>query len=159
MCSPHAHSHPPLRLTHMLAFTLTPTLIHMRDVEGFIAVSLGSEHSLALKHDGTLWGAGQNTAGQLGLRSKKPQRFPNFVQILLGNAKTISCGGAHNMVLKQDGSVWSAGRNTCGQIGDGTKATRLAFVQVIPINQPTNRTLFNQIYIQNSHTNKQTIKY
>ena len=35
------------------------------------------------------------------------------------------------MVLKQDGSVWVAGRNCNGQLGDGSKTDRGSFVKVI----------------------------
>ena len=36
------------------------------------------------------------------------------------------------MVLTQDGSVWAAGRNNQGQLGDGTTTERHSFVKVIP---------------------------
>ena len=35
------------------------------------------------------------------------------------------------MVLKQDDSVWATGRNTDGQLGDGSTTSRRSFVQVI----------------------------
>ena len=36
------------------------------------------------------------------------------------------------MVLKQDGSVWVTGRNSYGQLGDGTTTATSTFIQVIP---------------------------
>jgi hypothetical protein len=35
------------------------------------------------------------------------------------------------VVLKQDGSVWAAGSNMYGQLGDGTKTQRTTFVKVV----------------------------
>ena len=35
------------------------------------------------------------------------------------------------MLLKQDGSVWAAGRNEAGQLGDGSETSRNTFVQVM----------------------------
>ena len=38
----------------------------------------------------------------------------------ISDAKAIAAGDYHSMVLKADGSVWAAGKNTRGQLGDGT---------------------------------------
>ena len=45
--------------------------------------------------------------------------------------KTVAAGHIHSIVLKQDGSVWAAGRNDNGQLGDGSNADRNKFVQVM----------------------------
>ena len=39
--------------------------------------------------------------------------------------------GYHSVALKQDGTVWTWGRNQSGQLGDGTTTTRTAPVQVV----------------------------
>ncbi|MCX6377983.1 MAG: Ig-like domain repeat protein, partial [Armatimonadetes bacterium] len=44
-----------------------------------------------------------------------PVQVPN-----LNNVIQIAAGGYHSLFLKSDGSVWSAGFNTSGQLGDGT---------------------------------------
>ena len=46
-------------------------------------------------------------------------------------AKAVSAGSRHSMVLGQDGSVWAAGKNYHGQLGDGSKMDRRDFMQVI----------------------------
>ena len=45
-------------------------------------------------------------------------------------AQTIAAGDWHSMLLKQDGTVWTAGANNHGQLGDGTNTARKNFVQV-----------------------------
>ena len=49
-----------------------------------------------------------------------------------GDVAVVAIGGTHSMVLTQDGSVWAAGSNSDGEIGDGTTTSRATFVQVIP---------------------------
>ena len=36
----------------------------------------------------------------------------------------ISAGDYHSLILKDDGSLWACGRNSQGQLGDGTEITR-----------------------------------
>ena len=86
-----------------------------------------------LKNDGSMWTAGVNTFGQLGIDRRKYMMMTNFVQIFPGGVKVVSAGGEHSMALKQDGSMWSAGRNMYGQLGDGTNTNRDSFVKVISI--------------------------
>ena len=84
-----------------------------------IQVSAGSEHSLFLKSDGSLWGMGDNTYGQLGIGSTvSGTNIPQ--QIVAGNVTTISAGAFHSLFRKSDGSLWAMGWNEYGQLGDGT---------------------------------------
>ena len=39
------------------------------------------------------------------------------------------------MILKRDGSVWAAGNNHYGQLGDGTTTDRSSFVEVVSSGQ------------------------
>ena len=41
----------------------------------------------------------------------------------------ISSGSSHNLVVKADGSLWGAGLNYFGQLGDGTFSNRSSFTQ------------------------------
>lgn len=45
--------------------------------------------------------------------------------------RMASAGGQHSLFLKNDGSVWTSGRNESGQLGDGTKGDSKTPVQVI----------------------------
>lgn len=46
------------------------------------------------------------------------------------HAQTLAGGEAHSVVLKPDGTVWTFGSNTCGQLGDGTTTPQKTPVQV-----------------------------
>ena len=83
-------------------------------------VKCGINFTLAIKEDGTLWGWGSNFYGQLGDGTNVSKYSP--VQIgtdtdwkELGNNDYF-----HTSAIKNDGSLWSWGRNFLGALGDGT---------------------------------------
>ena len=88
------------------------------------ATSAGYYHTVYLKGDGTVWAAGYNIAGQLGDGTTTQRTNP--VQVVDGSGNPlsgvvgISAGANHTVYLKGDGTVWAAGRNNYGQLGDGT---------------------------------------
>ena len=86
-----------------------------------------------LTQGGTVWAAGINTFGQLGIDSRRYGMMTNFVEVVPGGAKAVAAGASHSLLLTQDGSVWSTGRNVFGQLGDdGLHTGTQSFVQVIP---------------------------
>lgn len=100
-----------------------------------ISISAGNNFNLALKSDGTVWAWGDNTSGQLGIGTLTNQTYP--VQVkgedgtgFLTDIIAISGGGNHSLALKSDGTVWSWGNNTDGQLGDGSNINRLTPVRV-----------------------------
>ena len=92
-------------------------------------LSLGAAHSLMLKQDGSLWAAGFDLFGQLGIGSQKDTRS-TFVQVISGGVEAVAAGGGHSILVKQDGSAWATGRNKYGQLGDGSYTDRSSYVQV-----------------------------
>lgn len=91
----------------------------------FSAVSAGYQHSLLLKYDGSLWGMGDESYGQLGDGFNKTGFFPvpvatnRYEQILSSGVTAISAGGQHSLFIMNDGSLWGMGGNGAGQLGDG----------------------------------------
>ena len=90
---------------------------------GVVAISAGSNHTVALKGDGNVWAWGDNTFGQLGDGAPPARSTPVQVSGLTG-AIAISAGNIHTVALKGDGSVWAWGNNGNGQFGDGTTTNR-----------------------------------
>ena len=67
------------------------------------SVSLGTNHSMAIMSDGSLWGWGQNEKGQLGDGTTEDRLYP--VRIM-DNVIQVSAGNMHTAAIKNDGSLW-----------------------------------------------------
>jgi alpha-tubulin suppressor-like RCC1 family protein len=77
--------------------------------------SMMSEFSLFIKNDGTLWGFGENSYGQIGNGTTTDQSSPVFIR---GSVSTVSAGGMHTMIIAND-TLYSTGNNYYGQLGQG----------------------------------------
>ena len=74
---------------------------------------------------------GHNAFGQLGDGTKADRNeFKKVVEFDSG-VMAVAVGDGHSVLLKTDGSVWTAGRNNYGQLGDGTTVTSLKFKKVV----------------------------
>ena len=49
--------------------------------------------------------------------------------VVHAGVQAISAGGYHALVLTREGTVWGAGYNRYGQLGDGTTTDRNTFVK------------------------------
>ncbi|RAP34112.1 hypothetical protein DID75_00620 [Candidatus Marinamargulisbacteria bacterium SCGC AG-410-N11] len=89
-------------------------------LDNVIDFSAGSNHALAIKSDGSVWGFGQNHSGQLGTNNTINQT--TWVKVF-DNATLIATGKYHSLILKQDGSVWGTGLNSDNQISSSDSQT------------------------------------
>ena len=74
---------------------------------------------LAKKINGTLWGWGSNTAGELGIGTTVSATIPTQV----GSDTDwlyASAANGHTVALKTDHTLWIWGANNYGQLGDGS---------------------------------------
>jgi alpha-tubulin suppressor-like RCC1 family protein len=91
-------------------------------------VAAGRAQSFGLDSDGKLYGWGDDTFGQLGLGRHMLATVPQIVPIpSLGFGairSRVSVGDQFNVVVATDGTVWTWGDNSGGQLGDGTTSDR-----------------------------------
>lgn len=84
------------------------------------SVAAGAFHSLAVQSNGSLWGWGFNSHGQVG-EGSSGTNVGSPVQVGAGTAWTNAAGGIlHSVGVRTDGSLWTWGGNSEGQLGNGT---------------------------------------
>ena len=91
--------------------------------------SAGGLHSLAITTDGQLWSWGTNDNGQIGDNSSPISNSTTFLpgirSVLTAPSllwSRVAAGGAHSLALAIDGTLWSWGDNTYGQLGNGASS-------------------------------------
>jgi alpha-tubulin suppressor-like RCC1 family protein len=108
-------------------------LAHAEGISDAVSVAAGSNHTVALTRDGTVWGWGDNSMGQLGDGTRTERARPVRVSGL-GPVRLVSGGYAHSLALDASGVVWAWGSNLYGQLGSSV-ADSLVPVRV-PLPRP-----------------------
>lgn len=107
-------------------------------------VFAGGSHMFAVTDDGRAYGWGVNNFGQLGWRDNSGHAAVNIPksvrQLSSKRVVQISCGKQHTLVLLHDGSIYSMGDNSFGQLGIGTyeptfEPTEISSLRGLPIAQ------------------------
>tara|TARA_R110000824_G_scaffold118449_1_gene270714 strand:- start:241 stop:573 length:333 start_codon:yes stop_codon:yes gene_type:complete len=77
---------------------------------------------MAVKTDGTLWGWGRNSAGQIGDNSRTDRNSP----VQIGSLTTwaaVGSGNGASIAVKTDGTLWTIGNNENGVSGQNEPTT------------------------------------
>jgi alpha-tubulin suppressor-like RCC1 family protein len=98
-------------------------LVLKADGQTVTGVAGGGDHSLYIKNDGSLWGTGQNSYGELGdgTFGQPPDYSTNQPeQVVADSVMRVTAGFTHSLFIKTNGSLWAMGNNGFGQLGDGS---------------------------------------
>lgn len=94
------------------------------NLEGITDIDAGTGHTMIIKGDNTIWSVGMNYRGQFGdgnVLLYIPQGTEEFRQALIsGPLLQLETFGQNTAFLKTDGSLWTCGANSTGQVGNGT---------------------------------------
>ena len=140
---------------------LSPVLVETwrTPMEGkkIVQISAGGAHSMALDSEGNIYAWGWGGEGQLGNGENNNSNVPILVKKegtgLEGKTiKKVMAGGMFSMVLTSDGSLYSWGKNSYGQIGDGTTNNYNLAVAVKTEGTPMAGKTVVDFSISNEHT-------
>ena len=105
-------------------------------------ITAGGNSLAAINSSGELWVWGQNAAGELGVGDTDPRYAPTklsadtFIDVSLAhiyNGSTYSAtfySGQFMLAVRNDGTLWASGRNTTGQLGNGTTTSVTSLTQI-----------------------------
>nr|DBA28769.1 TPA: hypothetical protein GDO54_009072 [Pyxicephalus adspersus] len=98
----------------------SPQLVKSLRGVPLVQITAGGSQSFALSMTGMVFGWGKNNVGQLGFRIGPLKGIfkPHAVSSLRNlNVAYISCGDEHTAVLSKDGTVYTFGDSSYGQLG------------------------------------------
>ena len=116
-------------------------------------VACGAQHTAAIKTDGTLWTWGYCEYGQLGINNR-PTMICTPVTTFAGgtNWKQVACGEYYTAAIKTDGTLWTWGQNSYGQLGINTASGDITLSKCIPVTTFVGGTNWKQVSCGNKHT-------
>jgi len=102
------------------------TFVPSDDIFNTFGGKLYFNNLFAIKSDGTLWVAGPNCYGELGVGDIQPRSV--LTQVGSSTWSHITSVQGTTLGIRSDGTLWSWGRNTFGCLGLGQEETVLPFV-------------------------------
>ncbi len=92
----------------------------------WLKISTGAEFSSAIRSDGSLWLWGSNLNGQIANGEIGQTAVTEPFKLEGSNWVDVSCGAAHVIAIKDDGSLWGWGSNGVGQISGEAESNVLS---------------------------------
>jgi alpha-tubulin suppressor-like RCC1 family protein len=99
---------------------IDPYAVYVYNFSDIAAIAAGRAHSMAIRADNTVWTWGTNDSGQLGIGTTGGNTMTPVQVLNLPTMSAIAAGNDHALALRPDGILWTWGKNSFGQLGDGT---------------------------------------
>jgi alpha-tubulin suppressor-like RCC1 family protein len=103
-----------------LASRSTPEQVSGISVPNVLQICAGSNFSLVLGSDGSVWGWGGDYDGQLGNAATFAWTRPVETIGMASGITQLAAGFAHVLALRSDGTVLAWGQDPWGELGNGT---------------------------------------
>ncbi|SEL27203.1 RCC1 domain-containing protein [Paenibacillus sp. OK003] len=108
-----------------LGYIPSPVLIKRdQKLTDIILVDGGEHYGTAVRKDGTVWSWGVDSYGQLGVGASKLRQKIYASQVkgpgdvgYLKNIVSVSAGRNHTVAIDEDGTIWTWGKNSFGELG------------------------------------------
>lgn len=123
------------------------TPVQASGLTDMVAVAGGSNHSLAVKSDGSVYTWGGNNKGQLGYDpdpttttfedSSTPGQVSGLTDVV-----AVAGGTSYSLALKSDGTMWAWGNNDVGQLGNGESGSGLTSITPVQVEDPSDASGF-----------------
>ncbi len=115
--------------------SLVPVRVAAGDVSGqaIADISAGGIHTILRSLGGKAFAFGSGAYGRLGHGGTEVRVLPALIDhenLVNHNIRRISAGGEHSVLLSEDGTVFTFGRNILGQLGHGDRENRLVPVLI-----------------------------
>ena len=97
----------------------------------WVQISVGVDHTAAIRANGTAWTWGRNVYGRLGDNTTTTRSSPVSVVGGFTDWIQIDAGNLHTGGIRANGTAWCWGINDVGRLGDGTITNRSSPVSVV----------------------------
>ena len=97
-------------------------------------VSAGSQHTAAVRANGTLWTWGRESCGRLGNNEGGSYTAKSSPVSVVGGFTDwcqVSAGYQHTAAVRENGTLWTWGNNGSAQLGDNSTINRSSPVSVV----------------------------
>ncbi len=106
---------------------IDPIIVSGNDT--WLQVSAGSDHSLAIQANNSLWGWGDNGSNQVNSNLiQTSYSTPNMIDN--GSWLAVSAGNDYSLALKSDNTLWAWGANGSGQLGNNSTTNIATLAQI-----------------------------
>ena len=120
--------------------------IKITAISSIVDIKAGDSFALALDADGRVYSWGRNTHGQLGLNTIDGSQHPTPELVkgkggsgVVRGAVEIAASYRSGALILGDGSVWSFGDNSKGQLGDGSTSSYSATIVGVKLTRSEER--------------------